>query len=75
MKLYDTIKLLVPVISDSTGRNIPAGSRGVVVEIFDTPSEAYAVDFAFPDDSVVTGFVYENVMLTPDQVENFYFIL
>ena len=48
---------------------IPAGSYGVVVECYTDP-EGYAIDFEIPDDALVGGFRYENVILFADQFDD-----
>ena len=68
VKMYSGIRTLVEVHGDLSDVLIPAGTRGTVVECFNNP-EAYAVDLAIPDSSLVGGFRYENVALSPDQFE------
>jgi hypothetical protein len=41
---------------------------GTVVECYENP-EGYAVDIAIPDERLVGGFFYTNVILSPDQFE------
>ena len=67
--VYDTVRLLVDVPSEFRDLILPKGSEGHVVERFEQPSEAYAVDFPVRDDRLVGGRSYENVMLTPEQFE------
>jgi hypothetical protein len=67
---YDLIRTLVEVQSEfGRKRTMPAGSEGTVVECYTDPVEGYAVDIMIPDDSLVGGFDYENVILFPDQFE------
>jgi hypothetical protein len=67
---YDLIRTLVEVQSDfGRDRIMPVGSEGTVVECYTDPVEGYAVDIMIPDDSLVGGFDYENVILLPDQFE------
>jgi arsenate reductase (thioredoxin) len=63
----DEIRTLVDVTADFSDRVIPSGTRGVIVEAYDSPVEGYAVDLAIPDDDLVGGYAYENVVLFPDQ--------
>jgi hypothetical protein len=60
------MKTLVPIEADFSNAEIPAGTEGTVVECYSSP-EGYAVDLAIPDDSLVGGFRYENVILKPDR--------
>jgi hypothetical protein len=64
---YDEIRTVVDVQADFRDRVIPSGTRGVIVEAYDKPVEGYAVDLAIPDDDLVGGYAYENVILFPDQ--------
>jgi hypothetical protein len=41
-----------------------------VVEVFDTPTEGYAVDFPVPDHRVVGRNRWENVMITPTSLRS-----
>jgi hypothetical protein len=73
---YDQIKTLVDVpadfstqeTSDKDNSVIPKGALGTVVECYENP-EGYAVDIAIPDERLVGGFFYTNVILSPDQFE------
>jgi hypothetical protein len=66
---YNGIRLLEDVPSDFPGRRIiPKGTTGVIVEAYTDP-EMYAVDLSIPDENLVGGFTYENVMLERDQFE------
>jgi hypothetical protein len=65
--LGDSVELLVEVPSDFHDGKIPKGTRGTVIERYEHPREGYAIDVAIPDDSLVGGFRYENVALTPEQ--------
>ena len=66
--LYDAIITLSDVSTDFGKRIIPKGTQGTIVECYENP-EGYAVDLAIPDDRLVGGFDYENVILTPEQFE------
>ncbi len=74
--LYSQIKTLVDVqadfstreTSDNDNRVIPKGTLGTVVECYKNP-EGYAVDIAIPDEKLVGGFSYTNVILSPDKFE------
>lgn len=63
----DRVELLVEISSDFRNEVIPRGTRGTVVERYEHPKEGYSIDLAIPDDSLVGGFRYENVVLIPDQ--------
>lgn len=65
-QLYDEIVTLVAFQNDD-GILIPRGTRGTVVEVYRQPLEGYAVDLALPDNSLVGGHSYENVILYPHQ--------
>ena len=62
------MRTLVPVEADFSDAMIPARTTGTVVECYASP-EGYAVDLAIPDDSLVGGFRYQNVVLRPGQFE------
>ncbi len=66
--LYDAIITLFDVSTDFGKRVIPKGTQGTIVECYENP-EGYAVDLAIPDDKLVGGFDYENVILTSEQFE------
>jgi hypothetical protein len=63
----DGVELLVEVPSEFRDEMIPRGTRGTVVERYEQPREGYSVDVAIPDDSLVGGLRYENVVLIPEQ--------
>lgn len=63
----DSVELLVEVQSEFRNEMIPRGTRGTVVERYEHPREGYSIDVAIPDDSLVGGFRYENVVLIPEQ--------
>lgn len=63
----DSVELLIEVPSDFHDGVIPKGTRGIVIERYEQPREGYSIDLAIPDDSLVGGFHYENVVLTPEQ--------
>jgi len=65
-KLYAQIRTLGEVEADFQNRVIPKGTLGTVVECYENP-EGYAVDLVMPNKSLVGGFEYENVILSPDQ--------
>jgi hypothetical protein len=67
-QLYDTIQTLVDINADFDRRDriIPKGTEGSIVECYENP-ELYAVDLAIPNDKLVGGFEYENVILNPTQ--------
>ncbi|MEM9272435.1 MAG: hypothetical protein AAGA80_05655 [Cyanobacteria bacterium P01_F01_bin.143] len=66
--IYDAIITLVDVSTDFGKRIISKGTQGTIVECYENP-EGYAVDLAIPDDKLVGGFDYENVILTPEKFE------
>lgn len=65
-ELYNQIKMLVEVKADFSNRFISKGILGMVVECYEDP-EGYAVDLAIPNEKLLGGFEYENVILSPDQ--------
>lgn len=65
----DIVELLVDVPSDFSNGVIPKETRGTVVECYEQPKEGYSIDLAIPDDSLIGGFRYENVVLMPEQFE------
>ncbi len=69
-KVNDRVKTLVTVEGIPTEKVIPVGSIGVVIEAYESPeAEGYAVDFAFPDSSLIGDFAYADAYLEPDQFE------
>ncbi len=66
VRVNDSIRTVVEVVSDFSDRVIPAGTSGRVVDCYDDPL-AYAVDLAIPDDRLVGGYSYENVILRLEQ--------
>ena len=66
-QIYDLIQLIDTIKSDFSDRSIPSGTIGTIVECYEQPEEGYAVDLAIPDPQSITGFDYENVVLTPKQ--------
>jgi len=73
--LYSQIKTLMDVQADfssqeTSGENhvIPKETLGTIVECYEN-REGYAVDIAIPDERLVGGFFYTNVILSPDQFE------
>jgi len=66
--VHDVIRTLADVESDFAERVIPHGAVGTVVECYREP-EGYAVDLALPDDRLVGGATYVNVVLGPDQFD------
>ena len=65
-KPYDGIMTLVDIKTNSARSVIPKGTKGSIVECYENP-EGYAVDLAIADNSLVTGYDYENVILYPEQ--------
>ncbi|MFQ6043635.1 MAG: hypothetical protein ACE5PV_22505 [Candidatus Poribacteria bacterium] len=66
-KLYDKIELLVDIKSEFRNKTIKKGTRGVIVECYSKPIEGYAVDLSIPNEDLVGGYEYENVILFPHQ--------
>lgn len=66
MTKYDQIKTSVEVQADFGNQIIPKGTLGTVVECYENP-EAYAVDIAIPNEKMIGGFEYENIILSPEQ--------
>lgn len=66
-RVYDKVVLTVDVPSQFRDAVIPKGTAGAVIEAYEKPEEGYAVDVAIPDESLVGGFRYDNLVLTPDQ--------
>ncbi|NJO60861.1 MAG: hypothetical protein HC836_22170 [Richelia sp. RM2_1_2] len=60
------IEILEAVKSEFSDRIVPRGTRGIVVESYKEP-ECYAVDLAIPNENLVGGFSYENIILLPNQ--------
>ncbi len=67
-KLYDRIKTLVDVKGDLSSRTYPAGTIGTVVDCYERPVEGYAVDIATPDETSVTGFSYDNIVVYAEDI-------
>ncbi len=67
-RVHDVIKTLTDVQSDFAERVIPRGTVGTIVECYCEP-EGYAVDLAIPDDRLVGGATYVNVVIGPAQFE------
>lgn len=67
-RLSDAIRTTVDIQSDFCDRVITQGAIGTVVECYDNP-EGYAVDLAIPNQNMVGGFEYENVVLFPHQFD------
>jgi hypothetical protein len=65
-KLYDGIITLVDIKANFGKHLIPKGTQGSIVECYENP-EGYAVDLAIPDETLITGYDYENVILYPEQ--------
>jgi hypothetical protein len=66
-KVNDAVRTTEPVPSDFTdGLVYPAGTLGGIVEVWHDP-ERYCVDLAVPDDTLVGGSRYDNVVLRPAQ--------
>jgi hypothetical protein len=63
----DVVELVVDVPSEFSDGMIPKGTHGTVVERYEQPREGYSIDLAIPDDTLVGGFRYENVVLLPEQ--------
>jgi hypothetical protein len=66
-KVDDSIKTLVDVPSEFSDRVIPVGTKGTVIESYEQLVEGYDVDIAIPDETQISGYSYDNVILYPDQ--------
>jgi hypothetical protein len=67
-RVHDVVKTSTGVPSEFAEGVIPRGTAGTIVECYDEPV-GYAVDLALPDDRLVGGSRYANVVLTPEQFE------
>ena len=65
-KIYDEIETMLDIQAEFSDRLIPKGTLGTIVECYEQP-EGYAVDLAIPDEGLIGGFSYENLILSPDQ--------
>jgi len=63
----DVIRTTVRLPSEFEDAIYEPGILGDIVEAYESPRAAYAVDLAIPDFSLVGGYRYDNVLLTPDQ--------
>lgn len=68
-KINDSIQTLVTVKGYTYHGTIPKGTKGTIIECYTTPHEGYAVDVFIPDQSQISGFAYDNIILSPDQFE------
>lgn len=66
--IYDGIITLVDIHLNEHHQTIPKGTQGTIIECYENP-EGYSVDLAIPDDRLVGGFDYENVILNSHQFE------
>lgn len=66
---WDTVVLTVDVPGELRDAIILKGTSGVVIEAYEQPIEGYAVDVNIPDESSLSGFRYDNVILYPDQFD------
>ncbi|BAU15134.1 hypothetical protein LEP3755_56910 [Leptolyngbya sp. NIES-3755] len=65
--VYDLVKTSTQVQSDFKPEiTIPTGTIGTVIEYYEQP-EGYAVDLAIPNEQLVGGYEYHNVILLPQQ--------
>ena len=67
LKVGDAIRTSAVLRSGFSNTTIPAGTEGVVIEIYDNPL-GYCVDLRIPDLTLVRGARYENVILKPAQL-------
>jgi hypothetical protein len=65
-KINDSIQTIIDVCADFSDLSIPKGVIGAVVECYDRP-EGYAVDLMIPNPEMIGGFIYENIILSPEQ--------
>jgi len=68
IKIDTAVRTKIDLNSEFSNRIIPKGTMGTVVDCYDNPI-GYAVDLAIPDETLVGGLAYENLMLTPSQFE------
>lgn len=66
---WDSVVLTVDVPSEFRDAIIPKGTTGVVIEAYEQPIEGYAVDVSIPDESSLSGFQYDGLILYPDQFD------
>ncbi|MBW4440044.1 MAG: hypothetical protein KME10_02155 [Plectolyngbya sp. WJT66-NPBG17] len=66
-KINDQIQTLVDLQAEFSDSTIPAGAIGTVIECYTSPEEGYAVDIVIPNQTLMGGADYENVILHPDQ--------
>ncbi|MGA5540617.1 hypothetical protein ACPCIR_02080 [Mycobacterium sp. NPDC051198] len=66
---WDSVVLTVDVPSEFRDAIIPKGTTGVVIEAYEQPTEGYAVDVNIPDESSLSGFQYDGLILYPDQFD------
>jgi len=60
------VRTVVDVVSGFTGRRIPAGTYGVIVEKYSSP-EGYAADLGIPSRELIGGYQFDNVVLRPEE--------
>ena len=65
-EIRQAVRTVVEVTSGFTGKTIPAGTYGVIIEKYAQP-EGYAVDLGIPSKDLVGGYDFDNVVLEPDQ--------
>ncbi|MCV7065591.1 hypothetical protein H7H51_07495 [Mycolicibacterium farcinogenes] len=66
---WNRVILTVDVPSEFRDAIIPKGTTGVVIEAYKQPIEGYAVDVSTPDESSLSGFQYDSLILYPDQFD------
>lgn len=68
-RVYSSIRTLMEVQGDIYTGIIPRGTRGTIIECYDSPVEGYAVDIFLPSEHSSTGYGYDSVVLYPEQFE------
>lgn len=71
-KVYSRVVLTEDVWSGWSSpqdRLVPRGTRGTVVECYEKPCEGYAVDVEFPDETLPSGYDFDNIILRPEQFD------
>ncbi|MGB7412826.1 MAG: hypothetical protein WA902_01325 [Thermosynechococcaceae cyanobacterium] len=63
---HQKIETIENIQGEFTHRMIPQGTLGIILESYQNP-ESYAIDLALPDNTLPSGFAYENVVLFSHQ--------
>ena len=68
MEPYKTIKVLVDKIGDS-GYGLKAGAEAVIVEALGPGPDAYIIEFAIPDETLVGGHRFDTCTVAAEEIE------